>query len=233
VAHSEQLEFVDTVRGAFPKFFASACTLEIGSLDINGTIRTFFAGGNYTGLDVAPGPGVDIVCQGQDYQAPDDTFDTVISCEVMEHNPYWKETLTNMIRVCRPGGLILMTCATTGRKEHGTTRTSPTDSPLSVGLGWEYYRNLTAHDWERALSPSDSLAPYAFFTNWSSRDLYFLGFKRGQPAPANARSQINQMRQHYRRANLRYCLQTDYLRTRLLIGLFGEERFWAGPIRLW
>jgi SAM-dependent methyltransferase len=233
MAHSEQLEFVDKVSNAFPTFFKSTRTLEIGSLDINGTVRKMFVGGSYIGLDVAQGPGVDIVCQGQNYEGPDNSFDTVISCEVMEHNPYWKESLANMIRVCRPGGLVIMTCATTCRKEHGTTRTSVADSPLSVGIGWEYYRNLTAHDIRRELPLSSSMALFAFFTNWVSKDLYFIGFKRGIETPPSARRDILEMRRFYRRTNLKHCLHTDYLRTRLLIGIFGEERFWSGPIRLW
>jgi 2-polyprenyl-3-methyl-5-hydroxy-6-metoxy-1,4-benzoquinol methylase len=57
-------------------------------------------------------------------------FDVVISCEVMEHNPFWVATLTNMIRLLKPGGLLVMSCATIGRKEHGTARSLPGASPL-------------------------------------------------------------------------------------------------------
>jgi SAM-dependent methyltransferase len=231
VAHSEQLEFVQKLKAAFPDFFSAVRTLEIGSQDINGTIREFFDAGSYIGIDVAPGPGVDVVCQGQDYDAPDASFDTVISCEVMEHNPHWTATFANMIRLCRPGGLIVMTCASLGRKEHGTTRTSRADSPLTVALGWEYYRNLTATDFKRALSLGDSLEAFGFFENWMTRDLYFVGFKRGNPAPANIRRTLATLQRYYRHNNIRYGMQSDYLRTRLLIALFGEERFWAGPIR--
>jgi len=66
VAHLEQFEFIATLKAAFPGFFTAARTLEIGSLDINGSVRQFFDGGSYIGLDVAPGHGVDIVCPGQD-----------------------------------------------------------------------------------------------------------------------------------------------------------------------
>lgn len=83
MAHTEQLEFVKLVRAGFSDFFKSKHVLEIGSLDINGGVRGLFADCVYTGIDVAPGPGVDIVCQGQDYDAPDSTYDSVICCEVM------------------------------------------------------------------------------------------------------------------------------------------------------
>jgi hypothetical protein len=88
MSHPQQQAFVRQVKAAFPKFFEGQRVLEIGSLDINGTIREHFSGCTYTGLDVGEGPGVDVVCQGQNYDAPEGSYDTVISCEVMEHNPY-------------------------------------------------------------------------------------------------------------------------------------------------
>jgi hypothetical protein len=36
--------------------------------------------------------------------------------------------------VLRPGGVLILTCATTGRHEHGTTRTSPAMSPSTNDL---------------------------------------------------------------------------------------------------
>ena len=38
-------------------------------------------------------------------------------------------SLANIERVLHPGGVLILTCATTGRHEHGTTRTSPAMSP--------------------------------------------------------------------------------------------------------
>jgi hypothetical protein len=64
MAHAAQMEFVGRVKAAFPDFFAGTRVLDIGSLDINGSVRPLFRGGTYTGIDVAAGPGVDIVCQG-------------------------------------------------------------------------------------------------------------------------------------------------------------------------
>ncbi len=233
MAHAAQLEFVGRVKAAFPDFFTDTRVLDIGSLDINGSARQFFRGGTYTGIDVAAGPGVDIVCQGQDFSAPDRSFDVVISCEAMEHNPFWRETFANMIRLCRPGGLILATCASIGRMEHGTTRTAADASPLSVGIGWEYYRNLTGADFRTAMDLSASLAPFAFFSNWVARDLYFVGFKRGGAAPPNAAQAIAAIRRHHRSQNLRHALRSDYLLARLLIALLGEERYSFGRIVPW
>jgi SAM-dependent methyltransferase len=175
MAHKGQQDFIQLVRRQFPDFFANRRVLEIGSLDINGSIRSQFTNCTYTGIDVADGPGVDVVCQGQDYSGPEDSFDVVISCEVMEHNPHWAETMKNMIRVCKPGGLVLMTCATLGRGEHGTARTSPDSSPLTVELGWNYYRNLTAGDFKKDHVTEGLSCIFAY--NWKSHDLYIVGIK--------------------------------------------------------
>jgi hypothetical protein len=71
-----------------------------------------------------------------------------------------------------------MTCATTGRIEHGTTRTSPNDSPLTIGLGWEYYKNLSQKDFENRFNLSKMFSEYRFWIDWSSYDLYFVGIKK-------------------------------------------------------
>jgi SAM-dependent methyltransferase len=186
MAHREQMQFVATVRAHFPDAFNGARVLEVGSLDINGSVRRFFEGGSYLGLDVAEGAGVDVVCQGQDYAAPDGSFDCVISCEVMEHNPHWRATFANMARLCRPGGLVVMTCASRGRPEHGTARTDPRSSPLTVGKGWSYYRNLVAADFTNALPMAELFSEWRFFRHFGSKDLYFVGFRSGGPAPAAA-----------------------------------------------
>lgn len=179
MAHLAQRQFVSLVSEKLGRFFDGCSVLEIGSLDISGSVRDFFRNCKYVGVDVAEGRGVDVVCQGQDYDGPDNSFDQVISCEVMEHNPHWAATFENMIRLCRPGGLIVMTCATTGRGEHGTTRTAPDYSPLTVKLGWDYYRNLSVEDFRQSTDIESKFSHYAFWVNWSSYDLYFCGLKAG------------------------------------------------------
>lgn len=179
MAHPEQKRFIATVARHLGRYFTNCRVLEIGSLDINGSVRDYFHKCKYIGIDVAEGKGVDMVCQGQEYAAPSDSFDQVISCEAMEHNPHWEATFRNMVRLCRPGGLVLMTCATIGRAEHGTTKTGAMDSPLTVKLGWEYYRNLLPEDFRRAIDLEANFSQYHFWTNRYSLDLYFCGIKTG------------------------------------------------------
>lgn len=177
MAHRSQLGFVRLLSDSLGEYFHNRRVLEVGSLDVNGSVRSAFHDCDYVGLDVAEGKGVDVVCEGQKYDAPDNSFDVVISCEAMEHNPYWAETFRNMIRICRPDGLVVMTCATTGRPEHGTTRTDPSLSPPTVDLGWNYYRNLREKDFRRAIDPTPTLAAHRFWVNWNHYDLLFAGIK--------------------------------------------------------
>lgn len=227
MAHPQQQRFVAAIKAAFPACFVGGRVLEVGSLDINGTVRPHFAAAQYIGIDVGPGFGVDVVCQGQDYAEPDGSFDVVLSCEVMEHNPYWRETFANMLRLCRPGGLVLMTCATTGRREHGTRRTSPKDAPL---IEWDYYGNRTATDFRRAFDLRRQFTASMFCTDLSFCDLFFAGFRAGAPAPSGARAKLDAISRRYRLANAR---DWPALRRTLLIGLFGEERYWAGSLLPW
>ena len=201
MAHAEQFAFLELCREQFPEHFRGASALEIGSLDINTSARrmsprSLFAGGRYTGIDIAPGPGVDFVCPGDRFQAPADSYDVVLSCEVMEHNRHWRETFANMTRMCRPGGLVIMTCATPWRPEHGTAGADPTSSPMTT----DYYRNLPARDFRRA-GLTHPFACSAFWNDWSSYDLYFLGVK--DVATADCRPKFAAITKHYRRKTLR------------------------------
>lgn len=177
MAHTEQLDFIKAVKDAYGNFFRNSKVLEIGSLNINGTVRGFFEDPElYVGVDVGEGPGVDVVCEGQLYDTKE-RFDCVISCECMEHNPHWQATFRNMIRLCRPGGIVIMTCATIGRAEHGTSRTTPQDSPLTVARGWDYYRNLVPSDFTDDFTLERAFRYFGFETNPQSHDLYFVGVK--------------------------------------------------------
>lgn len=178
MAHPQQRNFIVGLKNQYGDFFKDKKVLEVGSLNINGTIRDFFENSDYTGIDVGEGPGVDIVCQGQDYDQPDESYDVVCSGECFEHNPYWLETFENMIRLCKKGGLVFFTCATEGRPEHGTARTSPDSSPLTVKLGWSYYRNLNESDFKEKLNFDDYFSSYEFSIGHENFDLYFWGIKK-------------------------------------------------------
>jgi SAM-dependent methyltransferase len=120
MAHKEQIDYINKVKEKFPKYFKNKKVLGVGTFNVCGSEDTFFDDCDYAGLDLGPGEGVDIVCPAQDYDAPDASYDTIISCECFEHNPFYKETIQNIVRLLKPGGMFLFTCATTGRPVHGT-----------------------------------------------------------------------------------------------------------------
>lgn len=173
MAHTQQQDFCRGVRLKYPERFVNARVLDIGSLDINGNNRFLFTNPDYTGLDLGEGPNVDIVCRGHEHSTSI-PYDVTISTECFEHDEYWRQTLQNMYELTRPGGLMIYTCATTGRSEHGTRRTSPSDAPFVQ----DYYRNLSEEDMRQVLDPEECFEEYAFQVQNSTHDLYFYGIKR-------------------------------------------------------
>ncbi|TPV55134.1 methyltransferase domain-containing protein [Aestuariibacter sp. GS-14] len=171
--HWQAYQFVSAIRTCFPSHFRNKSVLEIGSHSVNGSIRDLFDTEDYTGLDLSEGEGVDEVISGHLYSS-DKRFDVVISCECFEHNPYFVETFENMINHLAEDGLLIFTCATTGRPEHGTSRTDPSMSPGTSSLNWDYYRNLTEADFKGF---GKELSGSLFFTNEYSQDLYFIGVR--------------------------------------------------------
>jgi len=187
MAHYQQLKFIEIAKTQFPDFFHQKNIIEIGSWDANGSVRGFFSDCHYVGVDIAEGKGVDLVCPGQDVTLPDNEFDVAVSCECFEHNAHWKETFLNMCRMLKPGGLCLVSCATLGRREHGTSRSTPGDSLTSKIVLSDYYLNLTETDFRKQIELDSIFQRYAFFENPYSKDLYFVGVKK----PAQDVSQLD------------------------------------------
>ena len=90
-------------------------TLEIGSLDINGAVgRT----GEWTGLDMRAGPGVDIVANSHAIPYPDAGFDSVVCAEMLEHDDAPWLTAGEIHRVLRDKGALIVTVPGIGFKRH-------------------------------------------------------------------------------------------------------------------
>ncbi|KAF1029666.1 MAG: hypothetical protein GAK40_00381 [Burkholderia plantarii] len=192
--HQQQQAFCKSIKHRFPDYFSEVFVLDFGSLDINGNNHALFDDTcTYLGVDLATGRNVDIVSPAHTLQLPDASIDVVISTECFEHDRHWPQTLHNAIRLLRPGGLLLLTCATTGRPEHGTRRAMPEDAPL-LGLAapdWaDYYRNLTEDDIRAALDIERTFRTCAFAVNPHSHDLYFWGIKHGEFRNASTRSAL-------------------------------------------
>lgn len=81
--------------------------LEVGALNVNGTVRGLFTG-PYLGTDMRPGAGVDHVCDAHDLGFGAD-FDLIISTEMLEHDSAPWLSLARMRMCVREGGHLLLT----------------------------------------------------------------------------------------------------------------------------
>lgn len=186
MAHKEQKDFCLRVKNQIPYFFKNKKVLDIGSLDINGNNKDLFEDCDYIGLDVAEGKNVDVVNIGHLYDAPDESFDVIISTEVFEHDMFYQKTVQNIMRMLKPGGLFIFTCASTGRPEHGTRRCGQNCAPLLISISeqWaDYYKNLESKDIESIQGFRETFPNgYFEFNNLYCEipaDLYFWGIKGG------------------------------------------------------
>ena len=101
-----------------------ADVLEVGSLDINGSVRTAVEARHprsYLGVDIEMGPSVDEICNVYDLEKRFGTsaYDLVICTEVVEHVRDWHSALTNITAVLRPGGTLFLTTRSYGFPIHG------------------------------------------------------------------------------------------------------------------
>lgn len=180
MSHPAQVEYCKKIKGRFPEYFSNIRVIDFGSLDINGCNRYLFNLCEYTGVDIGPGRNVDIVSKAHEYNGTSESFDVVISTEMFEHDMFLHQSLPNMIRVLKPGGLFLFTCATGDRPEHGTRRTSTADSPLTTMIdSWtDYYKNISEQDIRDIIDIDSTFSQYEFDI-WQNVDLRFYGIKKG------------------------------------------------------
>jgi len=187
--HKEQIDYIVRTKSKFPSFFENRKVLDIGSFDVCGNEKPFFENCEFIGLDIGPGEGVDVICPAQEYDAPDEYFDTIISCECWEHNPFYSESIKNAIRMLKSGGFFIFTCATIGRPIHGTSfleQESKTKfinwktMPNVLRDNWDndYYKNLTEIDIRKCIDIDNIFSEYEFEVEYNHCDLYFWGIKK-------------------------------------------------------
>lgn len=107
--------------------------IELGSANINGTARHAWpAHTPWTGIDLHPAPGVDITATSHHVPLDDNTTNTVVCVEMLEHDPAPQTTFAEIRRILRPGGTLILTT-----RAHGFPHHHPPDH-------WRY----TDHDLE-------------------------------------------------------------------------------------
>jgi SAM-dependent methyltransferase len=189
MAHREQINYVNTIKEKLPQYFKNQKVLGIGTFNVCGSEDSFFDDCDYAGLDLGEGPGVDIVCPAQEYDAPDNTYDVIISCECFEHNPFYESTIQNAVRMLKSEGMFLFTCATIGRPVHGTKYLEEESKqkfdnwktmPNVLKENWDndYYKNLTEEDIRKCIDIDSTFSVYEFDVEANHCDLYFYGIKK-------------------------------------------------------
>jgi len=101
------------VEAAVAVFQPPDPVVEIGSLLVQdravGDLRPFFAGREFIGCDMQPGPGVDRVERLEALSFADGFAGTVLCLNVFEHAwEFWRGA-QEIARITRPGGLALVT----------------------------------------------------------------------------------------------------------------------------
>lgn len=146
--HHEAYEGFRTMLGAsLVPHMELVYGLDVGGRNVNGSVRELLPGVQWTGMDIAEGPDVDIVADASaDDLLIDFTYDIVIATELFEHTPNWRKIVANMAKWLDTAGpqLFITTCASTNRRPHGAS-----------GEMWppegEWYQNVTKDELENEL----------------------------------------------------------------------------------
>jgi len=175
-------DFTIFVKSILEEYFIDKNVLDVGSGDINGNNRFLFKNCKYEGNDVIQAPNVTIVSKTKNLPYENETFDTIISTECFEHDPTYKESFLKIYDMLKKDGLFCFTCASTGRPEHGTRRTTPRDSYGTMGKledMADYYKNLTEQDLNDVLNLNELFSVWDTYYGTETKDLFFLGIKKG------------------------------------------------------
>lgn len=112
--------------------------IEIGSRNVNGSVRSLFPNAKYLGIDIEDGEGVDVVVDAMEFE-PDEPVDLVICCEVLEHESRWIDVVHRGAWWLTDTGRLIITVAGPKRGPHSAFD----GGPLQPG---EYYSNVSRED---------------------------------------------------------------------------------------
>ncbi len=157
--------------------------IDVGSYDVNGSFRQVLGPmqpAKYIGVDIAAGPGVDDVCSVEDVikKYGKESFDVVVSTEMIEHVQNWRIAINNIKDLCKMGGLLYLTSRSKGFGYHGFPADHwryELDDVRLIFANWQidvlveepgnYGFFLKAHKTVRDLLSLDAIALYNIMTD--------------------------------------------------------------------
>lgn len=105
------------VAGDFIDTRPSLDVLDVGAADVNGSYRVIFSDPKirYVGADMSAGEGVDVVLDDP-YRLPfpAQSFDVVLSGQMLEHCEFFWESFREMVRVLKPDGVLFLIAPSAG-----------------------------------------------------------------------------------------------------------------------
>jgi SAM-dependent methyltransferase len=150
--------------------------LDIGSLDVNGSLREFTPpGAEYIGIDLESGKGVDLVLDDPyTYPFEDNWFNLIVSTSCFENDPMFWLTFLEVGRVLAPGGALYINAPSSG-----SYHTHPWDN-------WRFYPDAS-HALEMWAARSGAALHVVESFCVTGRDHwndYVMIFTKGTPDPA-------------------------------------------------
>ena len=113
---------------------------DIGSLDINGSYKGLFKNKNlsYTGIDIVKGDNVDIVLKDEYAwnEIESESFDFVISGQMLEHSKYFWVAVVEMGRILKQGGCLCIIAPSAGRSHTENDHYRFLGSGLKAAVEW-------------------------------------------------------------------------------------------------
>jgi SAM-dependent methyltransferase len=142
--HDAVYEFVG--RCVVDVDFTEKRVLEIGSKNVNGTVKPLFGSAFYFGIDALPGKDVDFVIDAKDFKEQafgQNGFDFCVSVEALEHCPNPQDIIDCAYSSLKSGGVFIVTAAAPNRVPHRAD--GEVGDPVENG---EFYANVDPQELE-------------------------------------------------------------------------------------
>lgn len=127
------------LRVKYPEFTEKGLCIDGGSRNMNGSV-SFYLGPDveYIGIDkddrdeLTGDPVGGVTWKGYMHEYPGNEIADLVTCfNTFEHDPYWKESVTRLVELLKPGGLFVFQLICSG-KPHG-----------AIYAEKEYYNNMS------------------------------------------------------------------------------------------